>query len=1051
MYKRFFLFVIAFLLLQVNSFSQEHGNLIIENYGPHEYHSHSQNWAIVQDKRGIMYFGNSEGVLEYDGVTWRSIELPGHSTARSLVISDSGIIYVGGVSEIGYLAEDETGLVQYVSLIDKIDKQYQDFFDVWHTCCIGETAYFISEHHIFNYSKGEIKTLKTKFFLENCFSVNNKLYVHTLENGFQKFENGLLVDFRYGSFFKDMNVQFSSSYENDLFIIGTVAVGIYTFDFSNCNEKGPVVPPQEYITEAEPYFYDYYAYAGCHLHDGRYALGLLGHGLVIIDQKGQIDLDIKTDNGLRNDVIFNIYQDIEDNLWLATDNGISKIDINSPISFWGQNSYIGSSLEDIIRFDSTLYIAGFSGVFYFDDNKIKRVSKTETQIYCFLEFSLPENPSKSILLAGTDIDGIIQINDTSIKTLLPDLRPWCMHQSKKDPALLYFDYNYELAVAKYNQGSFECLGNIKGINDEIITIQEDNEGNIWITTFGKGIIRLVPSDDICVPQKVIYYTEVSGLKTLHDIEISIYKDKIIAATPDGLFNYDKEKDMFLPENIFGRQYCDGSHSVSNLTELPSGDFLIFGKTDNSRYYSIARKTKSGFESSPAKCFYCLPNMQIQSIFAEPDDVVWMGGSEGLFRVNTKRKIEKSNFGVLIRKITSLHDTVLYNGGHDSYKNKSAIKIEESLDYSLNTLIFNYAASSFLSEGETQYKYWLKGVDEDWSEWTYSTSKEYLHIPEGEYSFYVKARNIFGIESEETSTAFTISPPWYRSLWVYSICAALVATLIYLIVLIKSRQLIKANVKLEKQVSERTSEVLNKNEEIQAQKDNLQKLNTTKDKFFNIIAHDMKSPFQALIGLSELLSTQASEYTLQEIQNISKMINKSAESGFVLLENLLQWARSQTNSIKYEPENINLIELIDNNIFSQNNIAVNKQIEIIVNRDQDICVFADYNMISTVLRNLISNAIKFTNIEGQIIISAHENSHNVYVSVKDNGVGIHDDILNNLFKLDKLQTTLGTANEKGTGLGLVLCKEFIEANKGSIKISTEEGKGSEFVISIPKCE
>ncbi|MCF8374228.1 MAG: hypothetical protein K9H64_21580 [Bacteroidales bacterium] len=1057
-------------VVQFDAYAQERGNLRIRNYSPQEYGSSTQNWAVIQDSRGVMYFGNSEGILEYDGVSWGLIELPGYSAARSFDIDSSGRVYVGGVDEFGYLEEDKNGIFQYHTLFDKIADKSCSFYDFWNTCCLGDAVYFCAEHYIFCFRDGKMETLKSDFSLEHCFSVNGELYVDVFEKGIQKLKDNNLVDIQHGYFFKDKQVWYSSCSGDDVFMFGTIGSGLFTFDFSNCTENGPVNPPRKYISEAEPFLTGNYSYSGCHLNDGRYALALISHGLIVIDQNGKIDLDLQLNSGLRNDLIWFMYQDVEDNLWLATDNGISKIDISSPISYWGHNTGIGSSLHDIIFFDSTLYVAGFSGLFYLEDNIVKRVNSVEAQNYCFLEFGLPENPTRKILLTGADVEGICELKDTLVKPIIPSISPWCMHQSKKDLSLLFIGYDYGFLIARYNQGKWIYLGKVEGITDEIFDIKEDAEGYLWLTSI-RGLIRILPSDSGLVPKELMFYGEGSGLNDLKEIEVVIDESRIFACTRDGLFYFDKGKNKFEPEKIFGEQFSNRSRSVTELIKTQSGDFWIFGKVDNSKYYSRAWKTEDGYETRPEACFYNLPDMQIESILVDSDNIVWMGGSEGLFRIDTNIKTEKPEFDVLIRKVTSIDDTIIYGGGSINQINTSEIKLYKPLDYRYAILNFDYAAPTFINESMTRYKYWLEGIEKDWSRWTKNTSKEYSYIPEGDYTFYVKARNIFGIESKTASISFTIDPPWYRSWWAYAVSIILIIALVSLIIYLKYRQLRKKNVKLEHQVKERTKEVVQKNEEIQsqsdylqklnidlkeqnkeieAQRDQLKKLNATKDRFFNIIAHDLKSPFQALLGFSDLLATNVYEYTYEEIEDISKTINESAERGFVLLEDLLQWASSQTNRIKCEPEKIVLNELIQRSIFSHKNQAISKQIVIRLDCRQDICVWADQNMTSTVLRNLLSNAIKFTRIGGEIVFLANENNVDVSISVKDNGVGIAAEALGKLFNIEDSKTTLGTSNEKGTGLGLVLCKEFVEANGGGIAVKSEEGKGSEFIISLPKC-
>jgi len=236
-------------------------------------------------------------------------------------------------------------------------------------------------------------------------------------------------------------------------------------------------------------------------------------------------------------------------------------------------------------------------------------------------------------------------------------------------------------------------------------------------------------------------------------------------------------------------------------------------------------------------------------------------------------------------------------------------------------------------------------------------------------------------------------------------------------------------------------------EIKLKNEKLQMLNATKDKFFSIIAHDLKSPFNAIMGFSEILVEQVNEEKYSGVAKYSKIIHSSSQRALDLLTNLMDWARSQTGRMEFIPEYFELVDFINDIIPIFTDIAGQKSITIFTDVPPNAPIFADQAMISTVFRNLISNAIKFTKPGGEIIIPATENQTEIVVSVKDNGVGIPRDMIGKLFRIDENYTTSGTNNERGTGLGLILCKEFIEKHGGKIWVESDEGKGSCFTFAI----
>jgi PAS domain S-box-containing protein len=230
---------------------------------------------------------------------------------------------------------------------------------------------------------------------------------------------------------------------------------------------------------------------------------------------------------------------------------------------------------------------------------------------------------------------------------------------------------------------------------------------------------------------------------------------------------------------------------------------------------------------------------------------------------------------------------------------------------------------------------------------------------------------------------------------------------------------------------------------------LRSLNSDKDRFITILAHDLKSPFNALLGLSELLSKNIRKYSIDKAENLANHINKTAENSYNLLDNLLLWVRSQSGKLPYQPEKFAFTEICDSTIEMIKPHAIEKNINIKFFAAEEITVFGDVEMFKTIIRNLISNAIKFTNLGGRINVYAEQNTSEVTITISDNGIGIDTEAAKNLFDFSQYHSTKGTANEKGTGLGLFICKDFIEKHGGKIWVESILNHGSDFKFTIPK--
>ena len=253
----------------------------------------------------------------------------------------------------------------------------------------------------------------------------------------------------------------------------------------------------------------------------------------------------------------------------------------------------------------------------------------------------------------------------------------------------------------------------------------------------------------------------------------------------------------------------------------------------------------------------------------------------------------------------------------------------------------------------------------------------------------------------------------------------------------------------KRLSKKNKELHKSNLTLRKAKNNLEELGKNKDRFFSIIAHDLRSPFNSVLGLSEYISESMGDLEKKEILDLNKMIFTSSKGLFILLENLLDWSKTQIGKLEFNPKGNDLHKVIEDELEVFKIIAANKEINIISKIEKGTFAYFDKDMIATVIRNITNNAIKFTENEGNIELSAKNNESSIIISISDNGIGISPDNIKKLFNANKQFTTSGTSGEKGTGLGLAICKEFIVMNNGTINVKSELDKGTKFEFTLPK--
>ncbi len=1087
---------IAIICYTIPSYASEQGAIRVSNYSYKDYHAHQQNWCMIEGNHGIRYFGNTSGILEYDGESWRLIELSNQSIARSMAKDNSGRIYVGGVNEFGYLSPDQKGKMIYNSLLGKLPDSINNFQDVWNTIVINDEVYFCTYENIFRLNNDTIQVIHTNDYIWGVFSWNEHLYYSAWGDGLKTLQNDSIINVTFANYFKNKKIWTFNKISDDKIMGLDENKQFYIIDFSIQNPNSPEDCIQRVFPEISKNLIDKNVYTFKQLVDGTIGIGTFS-GFLHMDKKGKLLREINTKNGLHNDIIWSIYQDQDALIWLLTDNGISKIDLNSLISFWGKSQGINNSPMDIIRYNNTLYTASFGGLQYIENNQVKSSSLIKDECYGFLDFKNPERPNEQRLIVSSFVEGISELRGQKIHHLF-NLAPWYFIQSKVNPSLVYCASDQGIYLFELKESKWQWIGKIKGIDTDIRDLYEDSHGDLWAASFLEGLYQIILSDTLTQPKEIIKYSELNGLPSLKDNYFFSLNNQLKLFTAKGLYRFIEKQQRFVPDSTFGKKYCDGSRSITWLKQDAVKRIWISGIHNNKTYLAIAIPGPEDSYITIDSPFTGLNESVIDIIYTEADSSVWFGSPEGLFHFKGEIPKSSPSYKCLVRKVTIAKDSVIYFGAQNlSVKTIAGLPSETNIDFEFNSIQFQFAAPFYQNGMNTQYQTWLEGYEKEWSDYTNERKIEYLNLLEGDYIFHVRAKNTYNTISREAVFEFSILPPWYRNPWMYFIYLFLLSSLVYLIVYLNSKRLKNANLRLEQIVADRTLEVRLKNtelenqkeeiitqheqlqvyleemstqkEEIEAQRDQLQvyneelstqkekienqrdkleNLNKTKDRFFSIIAHDLKSPFNSMIGLSDILSTESRDFSVEHIKKMGAAINQSAVKGFKLLENLLDWALSQTGGIKYEPEDLSINELIQDIVETYKNNAIQKSIQLVYVPKPEPNVHIDREMIHTVIRNLVSNAIKFTPESGSIAIYTSHSDNFVTVAIRDNGLGISEENQEKLFRLDTKFTTPGTAKEKGTGLGLLLCKEFVDKNHGQLTLKSTPGKGSTFTVMLP---
>ena len=641
------------------------------------------------------------------------------------------------------------------------------------------------------------------------------------------------------------------------------------------------------------------------------------------------------------------------------------------------------------------------------------------------------------------------ISNNSVRAVYEDLHGRLWIGTRDGLNLLHED---DMTFSRYMLGSEQKDPPLH--NFIYSAILQDQNDQLWVGTYGGGLCRLDPENGSCVS----YVHDPDDPNTISDnIVFSIFED------PQGRFwiGTNNGLNMFYPATGSFRRFGVGEGLANEVIYgiLPDDNNCIWLSTN----LGICRFNLETFETKNFDMNDGLQSNEFNggSYHRGPSGKLYFGGVYGMNAfdpesVEPVRQVPE----VTLTKLDVLGKEVLIAGveqedafedqpgriiefGGNFYSSENVSYMEEIvLDYRLRFFSVEFAALNNLQTGELNYSYMMENLDTDWNNAGTRNYVSYTNMKAGSYTLRVVAENTDGYRSPPMLLRILITPPIWLSWWfilLEIIFSTAIVVMIY-VYLLKSRT--NRLLKHQNQQISQANEALRKSEK------NLMELNATKDKFFSIISHDLKNPFSSLLSISELM-VESFDHTDREDHKAGfQKINQSVKHLLDLLENLLTWSRSQRGKIKYEPVRFNLSTLVQENINLHRLLAERKGIMLQSNDQGEVYAYGDRDMINSVIRNLVTNAVKFTERDKKVEIQLNPKDKEVEVSIMDEGIGISSEQLEKLFRIDEKFKSTGTAGEKGTGLGLIICREFVEKNGGEIHVRSSPGKGSVFSFTIP---
>jgi ligand-binding sensor domain-containing protein/DNA-binding CsgD family transcriptional regulator len=743
----------------------------IINYSKEDYNAGTQNRGIVQDKNGVIYFANQEGLLTYDGSYWRTYPLPNKTIVRSLVIGKDNKIYAGGQNDFGYFSPDKNGKLVYTSLKTLLSEKNSSFSDIWNIVSVGDGIFFMSREKIFQYTNKSITVYPAYSEWQFLGLSNNQLIAQDLKNGLLTFVNGVWSAFVKGSKLpKDFLVSAIFPLGKDSSFITTITSGFFILannDITSFPVQGNNPFLKERILTCTPVNKDWIA-VGTNL-DGCY----------IMNKKGEIIQNLSRKEGLQLNNVLTLFIDKDNNLWMGLDNGIDFIAYNNSIKhIYPEKLNEGEGYSSIV-YNNTLYVATSNGLYWVpvsNKNDLSFVNGEFQSINNTKGSSWVLNEIDDVLLFGHH-DGVFRIVDnvaTPIRTPVGYLSFLPLSNVLPSPLVLAGNTN-GVDILEYKNKNFISTGNIPGFNERSQFMAIDNNNNLWIAHQYKGVYKIDLTDKD--HPKISFYTEKNGLPSNIKNQLFKVKNRVVICTEKGVYEYNPITDAFNISPYFKTFF--GERNIRHLKEDAEGN-IWFVEEKNLGVVDFSGP-------KPETIYFPELNGKIVSGYEHINPYnrsnVFVGTEKGFCLINYEQyKKNKYKMQAQIRSVkTSGNTDSLIFGGYFGEVNEVLEQQQDAIQKiasNLNSVHFEYSSPATGHQNSVEYSHFLLGYDKDWSAWSKKTENEYTNLPPGNYTFQVKAKNNLINESTICSYSFTVLPSWYQTYWAYFFYALMVFVIVY---------------------------------------------------------------------------------------------------------------------------------------------------------------------------------------------------------------------------------------------------------------------------------
>lgn len=1014
------------------------------HYPSGDYKFHETNWAALQDSRGLIYVINTLKMMTYDGVRWKGL---GSDTKKvySMDMDPHGTIYIGKKNDFGYMSWDKHGVLKYQSLEEFYTQDVKkDFGDVQSTHCFNGRVFYRARRHVFRYNPGEQKidvlftASSRESKLTGSYICGDDLFIKGAKTGFYQLQGDSFVHLEELSGIGNIYMAVPFEEPGKGILLATREKGFFIYK-NHRLEKFPTGIDEDIIDK------DDYEVKGIRAKvlkhsPGQIAIATLRKGIFIIDFQGRLKYRISKNNGLGSNNVKHVYEDREGNLWASTNRGITKIEYNSPLSYYNESSSgLVGLVQAVARYNNTLYVGTDSGVFLMDDQtgqfeKHPRLTSGCKQL-TVIDDSL-------WVCTGT---GLIVVRPGAVNKVLEE-NIAVLLQSRIFPNRIYASTGSELIILeKKHPGAEDQWTVVKQIDDYdngSRYLVEDRNGHLWYPGKENHLMCLRLSSDLSeidVEEKILFEIDKDSPADLSLFNVNGY---LSVSTEKGVMRYDEIADRFIEDSRFDNWEKDGSKLVYKLVNGP--DKSVYFHSGGENYRALQGKDNKYIVSKHSigriPIFW-----QVNNIFAEQNEV-WWATQHGLVRFSPQANKRKSiEYHTRISEI-SINGEVCFT--------RNSSRQDVVLTYDRRSLRFTFSAPFYRHEKAIMYRYKLDGYNTGWSEWKQETYINYTNLDSGDYTFRVKAKNTFGTESKEDKFSFAIKPPWYREWWAYVLYISVGGFLLFGIYELRVKKIERDKKRLEQEVNSKTREVRDKNQLLESQATKLREMDKYKSRFFANVSHEFRTPLTLIKGpLERMLDTRRSRADKEHLQIAARNVERLEE----LIDRLLTLSRIESGKEKLAVKEIDAVRFLKEVSSSFEHAIKDKKLEFSFEAAvQSIPLFCSPAHMRHIFDNLLSNAVKFSE-SGSITLEAEIPDESMgdfpegflQVTVRDTGIGIPNDQLPHIF--DRFaQAGVNEHRQKGFGLGLAYTWELVHLHGGKINVNSRIGEngGTEFILQFP---